>query len=461
MLIAVSGGPDSVALLHTLHHLAPAWRLSLAVVHCNYGLRGRASLADEAFVRDVCRRLDVPCHGRRIVLGSQRSHGSGQSVQARARTARYRLFDELADRHGFDRVALGHTADDQAETILQWMVRGAGTTGLSGMPIMRNDRFIRPLLTVTKAEVLSFLHAHRLPFRTDRSNDRPLYRRNRIRLEVLPVLRKLNPSIVKTLARQADLIRADENYLTTQSKALRQSLVRYGETGEAIVDRTGLLCQSLALQRRIVRDLVMEFQGSGQPPSSSTVTSLLDRMTRSEAGTTFERCGLAVTREYDRIVFIRTASAAPRLRSPAHPSIGRETAGTKPVHVSASHPSRVLWPLSELTVQLRIQSAAKEPSSSTAPHLDRVLFDADRITPTLRLRAWEPGDWFCPAGMGGHRKKLQDFWTDAKVPRRARSTTPLLVAPEGILWIVGLRADERFRANERTRRILIAEVTRT
>ena len=152
IMAAVSGGPDSVALLHLLHELRPEWRLDLSVIHVNYGLRGKESDEDEQFVRRLCRRLAVPCIVRRIDLLRDMEAGRHRSLQARARDVRYRIMKEVAAAEGVNRVALGHTADDQAETILMWLLRGAGITGLAGMPIVREELFIRPLLTVARGD---------------------------------------------------------------------------------------------------------------------------------------------------------------------------------------------------------------------------------------------------------------------------------------------------------------------
>ncbi|MBX3343147.1 MAG: tRNA lysidine(34) synthetase TilS, partial [Nitrospira sp.] len=176
ILVAVSGGPDSVALLSLLHELTPGWNFSLTVVHCNYGLRGAESDGDASFVVELCRRLNLPCVVRSLHMPA-REPGHPSSLQARARELRYRLFRDLAAELHLDRVALGHTADDQAETVLLRMLRGAGLRGLGGMPHRRGNLFVRPLLTVTRREILSYLETKSLSFRTDSSNATSVYLR--------------------------------------------------------------------------------------------------------------------------------------------------------------------------------------------------------------------------------------------------------------------------------------------
>src|SRR5688572_25445198 len=182
ILVAVSGGPDSTALLSLLHRLVRSWRLTLTVVHCNYGLRGPEADSDESFVDTFCREREVPLVIHRPLLVKRRRRSS---LQALARDARYDFMKQLAREVGADRIAVGHTADDQAETMLMWLLRGAGTAGLAGMPYFREDRIIRPLLAATREEILTYLDCEGLSYRHDSSNEKLLYHRNRIRKELL------------------------------------------------------------------------------------------------------------------------------------------------------------------------------------------------------------------------------------------------------------------------------------
>src|SRR4029077_17550931 len=179
-------------------------------VHCNYGLREAESDGDELFIKTFCldRHLPLVIHRPRLV--KQRQHSS---LQAMARDARYDFMKQLAHDVKADHIAVGHTANDQAETVLMWLLRGAGLTGLAGMPYAREDRIIRPLLAATREEVVAYLNAEGLTYRCDSSNEKALYRRNRIRKEILPVITRMAPAAVRVLQRQADLFREDEQYL--------------------------------------------------------------------------------------------------------------------------------------------------------------------------------------------------------------------------------------------------------
>lgn len=465
ILVAVSGGPDSVALLRALVALAPRWRFTLAVAHCNYGLRARASDRDEAFVRALCAQLAVPCHVRRVAAKERQARPAG-SLQAWARDLRYGWFAEVAAQHGMERVAVGHTADDQAETVLLWMLRGAGLTGLAGMRARRADGIMRPLFDRSRADVLAYLSAVEQDYRTDASNARGTYRRNHIRHQLLPALAAVNPAIVRTLARQADLLAEDDALLGSLAAEAGWRVCRHEQDHVRRLPCAALAELPLALQRRIVRDVLMDVSTGRTAPTADAVAGVLTKVLRGRSGASLHVHGLHVRREYgDAIVARPAASSVDGLGGEAQPF-----GATPTVAVTQHRPAQLSWPATGQQVTLRLDRlpslgarTAKDGRAIGARALpvDRqcTVVDADRVTPRFYLRAWKPGDWFCPVGMGGHRKKLQDFWSDAKVPRAARAATPVLVAPEGIVWVVGYRADQRFVPSATTTRVLVAATT--
>jgi tRNA(Ile)-lysidine synthase len=447
LLVAVSGGPDSMALLSLLAHLALAWRLTLTVIHFNYGLRGRESDGDEAFVSSFCRERNIPCVVRRPVL-SKRPRVS--SLQALARWARYEAMKSLAHEIYADRIVTGHTANDQAETILMWMLRGAGLTGLTGMPFIREEIIVRPLLRTTREEVLDYLKQEKVAWRQDSSNVKDLYRRNRIRRELMPLMASITPSIVRLLERQADLLRADELYLEQVVDQLYRTCVTVDAGGAQQVDGKTFAELPAALQRRLVRKTLRATHAEGWAPASRMVEDVLRFVRTKSKGRRLSLQTAEVTRGRG-VNFVVCGKGRGK---------GDEVLAASPhaVTVSMSVPSTVYWPgtKQEIHVQVITKQAAElllEPQSR-----DRALFDADRLSEPLVIRSWQPGDRMYPYGMGGKSKKLQDLFTDMKVTRLERSRIPLLVAPEGILWVVGRRTDERFLADDRTVRCLVANL---
>lgn len=441
VLVAVSGGPDSVALLSLLLALAPSWRLGVRAVHVNHGLRGPESEEDARFVADLCKRLQVEFVCERASLEGLAGRPGGPSLQAFAREVRYATLLRLAGDLGADKIALGHTADDQAETLLMWMLRGAGTGGLAGIPPVRESLFVRPLLEISRTDLLAYLDAQQLEFRTDSSNAKPIYLRNRIRHDLLPTLKRFNPAIVEVLTRQAAILREEDACLEQWvTEHLARAVTEHAE-GEVEVERAGLLALPVALQRRVIRALIRRVSGDIKGPTFGAVASVLDRVVQGRSGSSIRVHRAEITRVYDRIRF------GPA-RRPSEPA-GRPT-------FNVPIPSAVVWPLTGQTIRVSLESP---PAAEFPIGPDVAILDADRFTCELLLRTWKSGDVFCPSGMGGRRKKLQDYFTDIKLPRAQRKRVPLLAAPEGILWVVGYRSDHRFAVTPSTARTVIARVT--
>ena len=445
LLVAVSGGPDSVALLSLLTALAPAWRLTLTVVHFNYGLRGTEADGDEAFVAALCRERGIALVVQRPVLTKRRG---AASLQARARVARYRAMAELADDIRADRIVTGHTANDQAETVLLWLLRGAGLTGLSGMRFIRNQRIVRPLLMITRHDVLDYLRREGLRYREDSSNATSLYRRNRIRRELLPVMEQIAPSIVRRLERQSHLLRADDEYLEDIVDHLYRSTVIVEPGGNQRFERQAFTRLPAALQRRLVRRSLRAGDPEGRAPNLRTVESVL-RFAAGESKGMLSIRGFDVITEREWIVLRltsqRTASSTSGQDFPA-------------VTVPVSLPATVYWPgtRQQIHVQVMTKQAAAPWLNQRRPEC--AVFDADRLSAPLIIRAWQAGDRIHPRGMRGKRKKLQDLFTDLKVSREERERIPLIVASEGIVWVVGHRQDERCAVGKNTRRCLVVTV---
>ena len=441
ILVAVSGGPDSVALLSVLEALGPSWRFGLWAVHFNYGLRGHESDEDARFVAEFCARKNVAFIGESLDLQRGES-GKRRSLQEAARDARYRAMLRIGASLAATKIALGHTADDQAETQVMWMLRGSGPAGLSGMPPMRESLFVRPLLGVSRADVLAYLEEQRLSFRIDSSNAKPLYARNRIRHDLLPVLKRFNPSVVKVLSRQAGILREENDCLEQMAAEHIRRLASHGGQGERIVDRDGLIALPIALQRRMIRALIRDTSGLRQGPRFTTVEAVLSRILHGRSGSSLVVQGCRVIREYDRLRFraAHVAESIPLLEC-------------TPVELCLPVPSTRRWPLTGQTIQTQVVSS--EPGGMPVGAPMSAVVDADRLTMPLMVRNWKPGDVFHPFGMGGHRKKLQDYFSDMKLPRHERSRIPLVVAPEGIVWVCGHRTDDRFRPTPATKRRLL------
>jgi tRNA(Ile)-lysidine synthase len=439
ILVAISGGPDSVALLSILHHLRSSWELTVTAVHCNYGLRGAESEGDQKFVEAFCQGLGVPLQVRQVGF-----HTGGRKgcLQAKARDIRYRMMQEVAEQCGADRIAVGHTADDQAETVLLWMLRGAGLTGLSGMPAFRDNKIVRPLYDTKRQDILTFLRTAGLSFREDSSNGQPYYLRNRVRSEVIPILSRLVPSSVDALCGLADICREDDRYLDQQVDARVSSAVIRGSAGGWSIDRRVLLELPPALRRRCIRNLLRENDAQCRAPSIRTVDGIIRLVSKTRSGSSLDvKRGRMVVNDR-RLRFVPLQA-----REISHAGQPQDRC-----QELLSVPGELIWSGTDQRLQVQQQARIQIRAPLGA---DRILVDADRVSQPLTVRNWLPGDRFYPFGMRGHSKKLQDFFTDLKIPIAFRSRIPLVVAPEGILWVVGYRQDDRWAPTATTERCLV------
>ncbi len=448
LLVAVSGGPDSVALLALLHLLAPVWNLRLTAVHFNYGLRGVESDEDEKFVEQLARRLGVEVVIQRLDL-SPRAAGAGRgSLQERARDLRYDALRTLARERSADRVVLGHTADDQLETFLLWLLRGAAATGLAGMPYEREGLFVRPMLDTTREEVLAYLDAAGFSYRTDSSNLSARFRRNRIRREVVPVLKRLLPGAAPVIRRQMDVLREDDRCLDLLTARVMDGMMLRRSDLEVELDHRLFLLQPLALQRRVIRRVLRELDPRRHPPSFRVVERAVRHL--------LDQSGSGRPCRYGDIELVREKDAV-RIRKVCDDQLVRDTIPVD-LEVPVSVPARVQWRPTMQEIELAHVDRKAAEQALASHDRDTAIFDADRISSALRLRTWQAGDTFYPVGMGGRRKKLQDFFVDIKLERTSRHRVPLLVAPEGILWVVGYRQDDRFVVRPSTQRYVLARV---
>jgi len=437
VLIAVSGGPDSVCLLTALHALANELGLSLHIAHLDHMFRGKESADEALFVASLAEQLGLPSTIESADVAAF-CRERGLSVQAGAREARYAFLSRTAELIGASRIATGHTATDQAETVVMRLLRGAGSAGLAGIPPKRG-MIIRPLIAITREEVLQHLSQAGFAFATDPSNAKPLYTRNRLRLEVFPVLKQFNPRIVETLAAEAALLR-DEHEALDLSVAAAADAITARSGNSLAIQREEFLALHRAIKRRLLRKFAADLLGAPSMLSSTQVEEALLFMASAQTGRAMNfPQGLMLERSYAMLI-LGPASAssafAYEVAVPGNTAIG------------------------ECSLELDTFPCNPDESHQNGNYVWQALFDYDKICFPLQVRNRRPGDWFCPAGMGGKSKKLQDFFVDTKVPRHRRDRVPLLCSGTEIIWVMGMRTDERFLVQSDARRGLLVQVKR-
>jgi tRNA(Ile)-lysidine synthase len=438
VLVAVSGGADSVAMLHLLRELQEGGHLTVAgAAHFNHSLRAAADV-DEAFCRDLAAALDLPFdagHGDVRALASAEE----RSLEDAARRARYAYLEAAADRLGADVIAVGHTRDDQAETFLLRLLRGAGPRGLAGIR-PKTGRVIRPLIEIGRDELRAYIAERRLVFREDESNEDVAIPRNKIRHDLLPILRAFSPGVIDVLAREAEIAREDEDFLSRAAIDLRPGIVLTNKHGITL-EAEPLRALHPALASRIVRE-ALEQAAPGHFFGRDHIRAVLALATESAGvpGSGVDVPGLHVRREGSRLMF----------------EVAEEAQGIRPFENSFRVPLSIPG---EVSLQGWEVSASTEGAVQFSPAA--VAVAASVVKLPLAVRSRLPGDKFRPLGMGGRGRKLQDFLVDRKVPRKERDTLPLVVdSDDRIVWVVGQSVAEDFRVTRASQGVILLKARR-
>jgi tRNA(Ile)-lysidine synthase len=447
VLIAVSGGPDSVALLHILKSLAPVLNLCLGVAHLNHGLRPQEAENDQRFVVQLASAMGVSAHTAAAELGTT----AGGSLEERARKARYNFFDRLARAHGYTAVATGHQANDNAEAVLMHVLRGSGTRGLGGIPPIRDGWIVRPLINLKRSEIITYLNRHSLSYISDASNQDLSFQRNRIRHALIPQLeRDYNPNVVATLQRTADLCHQEEAWLQQALGPLVNKVIATQSAARLELHAAVLAGAPLALQRRLIRHAMRGWLGHLRRISAGHIDAVVKLL---PAGAVGKRLNLPmrmeVQRSAQRLCFSHGGERpTPSAKTKACPRQVISSANDLPRTIRM--PSADTW----LTFSLqKVEKAAQRVERQT----DTAWFDLDHICFPLTIRTVQPGDRIAPFGLEG-TQKLKKLFIDRKVPRHQRDRIPIICSGKTILWAAGIRRSAAAAVTAATSRVLIVRV---
>jgi tRNA(Ile)-lysidine synthase len=464
--VAVSGGADSVALLRLLHELRAELGTVLSVAHFNHQLRGRASDADEKFVAALATKLALPFHVSRANVAAK-AKGDKANLEDTARRERYAFFAKLVADGLASHVAVAHTADDQAETVLAHILRGTGLAGLGGIhPVA--EHIVRPLIQFRRGDLRAYLRSKKQPWREDLTNRDTTKMRARIRKKLLPFLEKnFQPAVVEHLATLADLAREDEAYLYFSTEVRAMALVKRSE-GSAAISISDLLrrppdkihepfplamkLKTRAMSKRLIRIIIEELKRRAGQCNAEHVEAVLALAERGENGKSLPLPGgIEVRREHDELIFHARPAA-----QPAPASKTAQTHRKKFQYDIASPQPEVVLPVPCLGCVFRLTTidwpAKRGETSDTGPVLDR-----HALRFPLVLRSWRPGDRLRPSG---HRNahKLKRLLNKKRISRWEREGWPVLTSGGVLAWARGFPVAAEFAASERTRvGILIAE----
>jgi tRNA(Ile)-lysidine synthase len=443
VLAAVSGGPDSIALAHVLNDLQRAGGFALAgLAHLNHRLRGAEAEADERFCREAAAALGVPIDVESAEV-AELAAAWRVSVETAGRRARYEFLERAARRLDADRIAVGHTRNDQAETFLLRLLRGAGPRGLGGIH-PRAGAIVRPLLDVTRDEILAFLAERGLSWREDKSNADVTIPRNRVRHELIPFLTsRFSPGAVDSLARAAAIARDDEAWLESRAIEMSSSVVLHRDGAHIQLDAEALQAAPLPLARRLVRDALAEVDRAG-----SAGFEHIEAVLGMEPGHALDLPGVHIARRGAEIII--------------EPASARDDPGANGFEYSLSIPGEVHiveagWTISAEKVE---KLAADVKATGHDPRASEVAVQAAELGAGLTVRSRRPGDALRPLGLGG-RKKLQDLFVDRKVAREERDRVPLVVdRRDRIVWVVGQTVAEDFRVTEPAASVILLKARR-
>ena len=440
ILVGFSGGPDSVCLLYILNNLKDKFMLDLHAVYIDHTMRPEETPEEIEFCELLCKRLNVAFLTKSIDVKAYAKE-QGLNRQEAARKLRYRIFEETAYEINAHKIALGHIADDQAETVLIRLFRGSGPTGLSGIPPVRGN-IIRPLIEIERKEIERFLNERKSDFIVDSSNLKEDYLRNKIRLSLMPMLREFNPNIIETLSRTAAIFREEERYFEIiVAKTLMKLISRKTDTRIELF-LTPFEIMHKVIMRRVLRKAIDETR-SLRGISFIHIEDIIELIKNGNPGDRlYLPKEIRIIKEYSTLIIT------------SEPSVKLNTYTLTIPGETILKEAGILMKASTVESQ---ESEVRSQNSGLWSTL--AIFDADRLILPLVVRPRKNGDFFYPFGFG-KRKKLQDFFVDEKVPRDKRDRIPLIISGEDIVWVVGYRGDERFKVTGGTKKILRLEVKR-
>ena len=437
VLVALSGGPDSVALLHGLLAIRAEYGLKLYVAHLNHKLRGAESNEDEKFSKGLASSLRLRFFSKKIDVKKEATNRK-VSIEEAARDARYRYLEKLASQIKANKIAVGHQADDQAETFLMRLLRGAGGAGLSGIPAKRG-KIIRPLIQIRREEIEEFLKANKIPYRLDSSNYLTDYFRNKIRLSLLPKIKaEFNPRIVESLNRTADIISLQQEYIRKKCEHTLLDIAARRK-GEITLDLKEFSRYDVSLQREMIRLCVGQLEGNVNRLSFESVDRTLDLIRQKKIGKKVKLVG-NIWFEFSRkeLAFYKEKARE------------RDYLLALPGEVN----------LGDWGIKIKSEIIKGESVRRTLPAQSQniAFLDWKKLTSPFRLRTRRRGDKFRPLGMKG-TKSVADFLIDAKVPRYLRDDVPILTSKGTIAWVVGYRMSDQFKVGRETREVLKIKAT--
>ncbi len=434
VIVGVSGGPDSISVLHILNELKKELNIELTVVHINHCLRGKLADDDEAYTKDFCEKLNIPCYTfkKNIKKLSKKSTKSEEEI---GREERYKAFREIKKKVKANKIAVAQNLNDQGETVLFRLIRGSGLDGLAAINYKRDD-IIRPLLDITRSEIEEYCQANDLKPRTDHTNNEAIYTRNKIRLELLPYIKEhFNGNIEQTLWQTAKVLNEDKQFIQDYMSQYDQDIIVSNQM--ATIKKEIFDSMHIAIQKRMILYIADKID-QRKDIGAIHITNVINLINEDNTSKGIDLPnGLRIRIGYDDIIFENTQAQNEE----------ELFVYTLPIEETTEIPE----------INAKIHLRIVEKGIHEIPNRNDIkMFNYDLIDKKLLVRTRREGDLFQPIGMKG-TKKLKNFLIDEKIPKEKRAQIPLLCSGKDIIWVVGYRMSEKYKVTIETKKILIAE----
>ncbi len=436
IVIGLSGGPDSMALLYSLLEAQKHIDFNIIVAHVNHGVRGQDALADQVFVENKAKELSLLHYSKKVDM-VQYGKDNGITAEEAGRELRYGFFREILKKHGGGKIAVAHNKNDQAETLLMRIMRGTGIDGLKAMEFKVGD-IIRPILNVHRLEIENYIEKNGIETVLDKTNLMPIYSRNKVRLEMIPYIEdNFNPNIIDSLWRLSQIANLDSSFLERYSHERFKQLVKFQDNKKVILDGELLIKEDKSIQQRIIR-ISIEKLASGLQGFSEHHINLINDLIYLGTGKELNLPqDIIVTTSYGDLIL------------------------QKNDHIEFEDYNQDLEfghnQLLNLSYTFNVQLLDIDRIKDIKMGRYVKCFDYDKLKGQLSIRNRRPGDKFVPFGMSG-KKKLKDYFIDEKINKEIRKEIPLLIDGENILWVVGYRTSDLYKLTEDTKKVLIVSV---
>lgn len=438
IVVGVSGGPDSMALLYVLLDIKKDIRFNIYIAHVNHGVRGEDALKDEIFVKQISEKLNLPYYSKRVNMNLYAKE-KGISSEEAGRELRYGFFREILLKVGGGKIAVAHNMNDQAETLIMRFLRGTGIDGLKGMEF-KNEDIIRPILGIERVEIEEYIFKNNIETVLDKTNLEPIYSRNKVRLEVIPYIEEnFNPNIIKTLWRTSQVSILDSEFLENYSEKRYNILVKKADKHSIILNGSLFSKEHRSIQQRIIRNCIYKINESLQGITEQHVSSVINLFVEGGTGKEIHLPNDIIAKtSYEDFILEKSSEKKEKIDYSYKIDLYKPTCL---MELGCSFNIKIL-PIEKIKIRYK----------------DRFIkyLDFDKIKGNLYIRSRQAGDRFVPFGMSG-TKKLKDYFIDEKIPKDLRDKIPLIVDEENILWVVGYRINDLYKITKDTKTVLVME----